>query len=506
MCHELRTPLNAIIGYCEYLQEDPENLDPEEALGDLKKIERAGKHLLTLINDILDLAKIEAGKTKLELAAFDIRPLVRDLEEMINPLIRGKGNCLTVQASGDLGSMRADRHRVKQVLLNLLSNANKFTDKGSILLTAQREPAAGGDRVVFRVADTGKGMGPDDVKKLFQPFFQADSTTTRKHEGTGLGLAISRRLCHMMGGEVEVQSRLGEGSTFIVRLPADVVLSEPLTAPLRAAGADGRFADAASPAEAPAGPNIVVVIDDDPQVRELMQRFLGKEGYAVLGAASGEEGLRLVKQLRPRAVTLDVMMPGGLDGWGVLAALKSDPATAAIPVIMSTIVDDKSRGFALGASDYITKPIDWARLGAVLRGLGAPRNAPVLVVEDDPSSRELARRTLARDGWEVTEADNGRTGLAQARRRKPAVILLDLMMPEMDGFQFLEEKRRDPELRDVPVIVVTAGDLSEADRRRLNGSVRQVIQKSDQTASELLAQVREQMARAAAAPVAGAGS
>jgi signal transduction histidine kinase/DNA-binding response OmpR family regulator/HAMP domain-containing protein len=506
MSHELRTPLNAIIGYCEYLQEDPDNLDPEEALGDLKKIERAGKHLLTLINDILDLAKIEAGKMKLEPAEFDIPPLVRELEELIDPLVRARGNCLTVQAAADLGAMWADRHRVKQVILNLLSNANKFTDRGSILLTAQREPAAGGDRVVFRVADTGKGMSAEDVKKLFQPFFQADSSTTRKHEGTGLGLAISRRLCNMMGGDVEVQSRLGEGSTFIVRLPASGEPAGPGAAG-PAPPAEARPADAAPPAENPAGPNTVVVIDDDPQVRELMERFLGKEGYAVCGAPTGEEGLRLVRRLRPRAVTLDVMMPGGLDGWGVLAALKSDPATAGIPVIMSTIVDDKSRGFALGATDYITKPIDWGRLSTVLHGLGASRSDPVLVIEDDPSSRELARRTLTRDGWEVLEADNGKTGLAQARKRRPAVILLDLMMPEMDGFQFLEEKRKDAALSEVPVIVVTAADLTEADRRRLNGSVRQIIQKNDQTAADLLAQVRDLMARAAAAPPAApAGS
>jgi signal transduction histidine kinase/CheY-like chemotaxis protein len=500
MSHELRTPLNAIIGYCEFLQEDPENLDPEEALADLKKIERAGKHLLTLINDILDLAKIEAGKMKLDLGDFEVRPLIRDLEEMMGQLVRAKGNCLTVQATADLGSMRADRHRVKQVVLNLLSNANKFTDKGSILLTAQREAGPGGPSVIFRVADTGKGMSADDVRKLFQPFYQADSSTTRKHEGTGLGLAISRRLCHMMGGEIEVQSRLGEGSTFIIRLPAEVVLTEPAAPALAPRAAEPESGPAA---EAPAGPNIVVVIDDDPAVRELMERFLGKEGFAVRTASTGEEGLKMVKQLQPRAVTLDVMMPGGLDGWGVLAALKRDPETADIPIIMSTIVDDRSRGFALGATDYITKPIDWSRLHTVLANLGTPRNAPVLVVEDDPSSRELAKRTLARDGWAVLEADNGKTALAQARKHRPAVILLDLMMPEMDGFGFLEEKRKDPSLADIPVIVVTAADLTEADRRRLNGSVRQIIQKSERTAGDLLTQVRELMQRTIAATPTG---
>jgi signal transduction histidine kinase/CheY-like chemotaxis protein len=482
MSHELRTPLNAIIGYCEFMLEDPESLDTAELTGDLRKILASGRHLLALINDILDLAKIEAGKLKLDVTTFDLKPVINEIQDLMVPLVRAKGNTFKVEYPPALKAMRSDRLRVRQVLLNLLSNANKFTDKGAILLSILSDNDTDREWVTMRVSDTGKGMSAEDMKKLFTPFFQVDSTSTRKHEGTGLGLAISRRFANLMGGDIQVQSRLGEGSTFIVRIPLQVAPGEPRSAARVRHEPNG----AAQPLETVQ--NSVLVIDDDPAVRELMERFLTKEGFRVVTAASGEEGLRLVKQVRPAAITLDAMMPG-IDGWAVLAALKSDPATANIPIIMATIVDDQTRGFALGATDYLTKPIDWNRLSSLLKHQLRGRAGPVLVVEDEAHSRELMVRTLRREGWDVEEAENGRVALERFATKKPALILLDLMMPEMDGFQFVAALRLLPSGGDVPIIVVTARDLSDDDRRRLNGSVSQVLQKGTHTPDELLAEI-----------------
>jgi CheY-like chemotaxis protein/nitrogen-specific signal transduction histidine kinase len=473
MSHELRTPLNAIIGYCDLMLEDPEHLEPKETAQDLGKIRSSGKHLLGLINDILDLAKIESGRMRLEISEFELVSVIQDLRDLMDPLIQVRSNKLTVELAPDLGRMNSDRMRVRQILLNLLSNANKFTDHGAITLRAQRETKVDRDWIEISVSDTGRGISPEDLKKLFQPFFQADASTTRKHEGTGLGLAISRRFANLMGGEVSVQSEVGKGSTFTVRLPVQTVVEEShlaATPHAEVPAVDGQ-------ASASRSGHPVLIVDDDDSVLDLMSRFLSKEGFQVRTAATGEEGIRLAKELRPLAITLDALMPD-MDGWAVLAKLKSDPVTAPIPIIMATIVDDKSRAFALGAADYLTKPIDWVRLSVILKSYGDAQTAPVLVVDDDRMAREVMLRMLRRLGWQVMEAENGRVALQQYARKRPALILLDLMMPEMDGFQFVEELRKLPQGSDTPVIVVTARDLNEEDRRRLQGSVQEVLQKS----------------------------
>jgi CheY-like chemotaxis protein len=338
--------------------------------------------------------------------------------------------------------------------------------------------------VTFRVSDTGIGMTPEQRAKLFQPFSQADASTTRLYGGTGLGLAITKRFCQMMGGDITVESEVGKGSTFTIRLPAEV--SEPKAQPAPPA------APKAEPL--PAGAPTVLVIDDDPTVHDLMQRFLGKEGFRMAAALDGEEGLRLAKAWRPAAITLDVMMPG-MDGWAALAALKADPALADIPVIMLTIVDDKNLGYALGAADYLTKPIDRDRLVAMLKKYRceAPP-CPVLVVEDDAQIREMLRRILAKEGWLVSEAEHGRVALERVAENRPELILLDLMMPEMDGFQFIEELRKQEAWRSIPIIVVTAKDLSEEDRLRLNGYVEKILQKGAYSREALLAEVRDLVA------------
>jgi signal transduction histidine kinase/CheY-like chemotaxis protein len=484
MSHELRTPLNAIIGYSEMLQEEAEDLGYEDLAPDLEKINAAGRHLLALINDILDLSKIEAGRMDLYLETFELSTMLRDVEATIRPVIEKNANTLVVHRPDNLGAMRADLTKVRQSLFNLLSNASKFTQQGTISLETAREAVAGVEWMTFRVSDTGIGMTPEQMAKLFQPFTQADVSTTRQYGGTGLGLAITKHFCQMMGGDIAVESRVGQGSTFTIRLPAEVndrkVQPEPSTEPKSEA--------------LPAGARAVLVIDDDPTVRGLLQRFLSKEGVRVVSAAGGEEGLRLARELRPIAITLDVMMPG-MDGWAVLSALKADTDLADIPVIMLTIVDDKNLAYALGASDYLTKPIERDRLVAILKKYRSEDpSCPVLVVEDDAATRDMLARMLEKEGWAVTVAENGRVALERVSEQRPAVILLDLMMPEMDGFQFVEAVRERDAWRSIPIIVVTAKDLTAEDRLRLNGYVEKILQKGADRREALLAEVRELVA------------
>jgi signal transduction histidine kinase/DNA-binding response OmpR family regulator len=477
MSHELRTPLNAIIGYSEMLQEDAVDLGAEQFTDDLRKINAAGKHLLELINAVLDLSKIEAGQMELYLESFDVAGLARDIAAVIQPLAAKNANRLEVRCPDAIGPMHADLTKVRQALFNLLSNACKFTERGSVSLTVTREAMDGQDWMTFDVSDTGIGMTPEQLDRLFEAFTQADAATTRRYGGTGLGLALSRRLCRMMGGDVTAQSESGRGSTFTIRLPAVV----------RPAAEEG----AALPAPVETVPprvGTVLVIDDEAAVRDLMQRFLSREGFRVVTASSGEEGLRRARELRPDAITLDVMMPG-MDGWAVLSALKADPGVAAIPVIMLTIVDDKNLGYALGAADYLTKPIDRERLVSVLTQYR--RDRPVLIVDDDAGLRQLLRRMLEPEGYTVLEAENGRAALERLRDSSPGAILLDLMMPEMDGFEFVAEFRRHEAWRGIPIVVVTAKDLSREDRERLNGHVERILQKGMHSRAELLAEVRE---------------
>jgi GAF domain-containing protein/CheY-like chemotaxis protein len=476
MSHELRTPLNAIIGYSEMLEEDAAEVDDGRFVPDLQKINAAGKHLLELINAVLDLSKIEAGKMDLYVEDFDVTALVRDIAAVIRPLADKNTNRLEVICDPDVGVMQADLTKVRQALFNLLSNACKFTERGTVTLAVSRELVPDtGDWLLFSVTDTGIGITPDQMARLFQEFSQADAATTRRYGGTGLGLALSRRLCRMMGGDIAVASDAGRGASFTIRLPARV--------------ADARVEPASAPpgAGAVAGPR-VLVIDDEPATRELMERYLSREGFRVVTAAGGEEGLRLARELRPQAITLDVLMPG-MDGWAVLSALKADPDLVEIPVIMLTLVDDRNLGYALGASDYLIKPVDRERLLGVLRKYH--RDLPVLVIDDDPNFRQLMRRLLEKEGYPVSEAQDGRSGLERARAGEPGVVLLDLMMPEMDGFEFLAEFRRHEAWRAIPVIVVTAKELTPEDHDRLNGGVVRILQKGASSRESLLGEVRE---------------
>ena len=482
MSHELRTPLNAIIGYGEMIEEEASEAGHGQYVPDLLKIQAAGRHLLALINDVLDLSKIEAGKMELHLERFDLRPAIDAVASTVAPLVEKNGNTLRLDLADDLGAVLADVTRVRQVLFNLLSNASKFTEHGTITLQARREREPGGDAILLTVRDTGIGMTPAQLDRLFQAFAQAEASTASKYGGTGLGLAISRMFCEMMGGTIGVTSAPGEGTAFTVRLPAEV--RRP-----------GDLDSGAPPVSAPGAEGTVLVIDDDPATRELIRRMLAKEGYRVLEASHGEAGLALARTERPDVITLDVVMPG-LDGWAVLAALKDDPALAAIPVVMVTITDDRNLGFALGASEYLTKPVDRAQLAAVLGRHRRPTGNSVLVVEDDPDTREMLRRALERDGWNVSEAANGRIGLDRVQAEAPSLVLLDLMMPEMDGFEFLDGLRSSLGTAAPEVVVITAKELTPDDRQRLSGGVSRVLQKGAQGGEAFLAEVRARLAPA----------
>jgi GAF domain-containing protein/CheY-like chemotaxis protein len=475
MSHELRTPLNAIIGLTEMMATNAKRFGTEKATEPLNRVHRAGTHLLGLINQVLDLSKIEAGKLELSPESVSLAPLIDEVIGTARHLAEQNKNRLAVEAQDNLGTLTVDPMRLRQILLNLLSNACKFTKDGQVTLRA-RKVTDGRRWIEFAVADTGIGMTPEQLTKLFQEFSQAEATTARRFGGTGLGLAITRKLARMMGGDVTVSSEPGKGSVFTVRLPDGA--GAPV---LDANGAGGEPATQT---------NCVLVIDDDEIARELIADGLKAEGFAVATATGGLEGLRRAKELRPVAITLDVTMPD-LDGWAVLAALRQDSELADIPVIMVTILDEQRRAAALGADGYLTKPIDRERLRRLIDRFRAPASPTrVLLVEDESFQRERVRGWLAGEQWSVQEAANGREALACLENGKVDVILLDLMMPEMDGFQVVAALHESARWRDIPVIVITSRDLDANDRERLNSGVQSVLVKESFRPADLVERIR----------------
>ncbi|MBF2079115.1 MAG: response regulator, partial [Synechococcales cyanobacterium T60_A2020_003] len=496
MSHELRTPLNAIIGYSEMLQEEALDLDQEELVPDLEKIHTAGKHLLALINDILDLSKIEAGRMELYLEPFDIDELIDNVSMTLTPLIQKNRNKLVIQRGDSLGSMYADQTKVRQNLFNLLSNAAKFTENGTITLSVERAAATDNsenDWITFTVTDTGIGMTPQQQSRLFQAFTQADATTTRKYGGTGLGLAIAQRFCTMMGGNITVTSQVGTGSTFVMTLPAQVEKRQGHTLDV---SSEPVLPDSEIPPPDPNGVPILV-IDDDPTVHDLLRRSLSKEGFRIESALSSAAGLALACSIHPAVITLDVMMPQQ-DGWTTLTHLKSDPELSDIPVIMITMVNDQGIGYALGASDYLVKPVTRDRLLTVLnkhRPIQPP--GTVLVADDDATNRELLRHLLDKEGWAILEAEDGRQVLDCLADHTPSLILLDLMMPKLDGFGVVHELRNRPDWKSIPVIVITAKELTANERDYLQGRVEQILSKGSYRHEDLLVEIRKRISMGA---------
>ncbi|MGO4547351.1 response regulator [Paenibacillus sp. 2TAB23] len=481
MSHELRTPLNAIIGYSEMLQEEAEELGEASFVDDLSKISKAGNHLLALINDILDISKIEAGKMELHLESSSLPDLIQDVLTTIRPLVEGKGNQLQTICEED-GEIQADVTKLRQILINLLSNANKFTEAGSITFNVYKEARDGQSGYAFRVRDTGIGMTSAQLAKLFQPFTQADASTTRKYGGTGLGLAISQRFSQIMGGDIQVESEFSVGTTFTCWLPSspsDALVSIPAL-----------IKDAASLSQEEAGHVSILLIDDEAFNRELMQRYLAKTGWKLAFAENGPEGLRLAKKLKPKVICLDILMPS-MDGWSVLGALKSDPELAEIPVVVWSMTSDRQLGYTLGAAEFLMKPVQREQLLTVMDKYVANREQhSILVIEDDMSASELVARLLRKEGYAVREASNGILALASVEKETPALILLDLMMPEMDGFEFIEELRKQEAWRRIPIVVLTAKSITPEDERKLSGYVKNIVQKGAFNPQSLLAEIR----------------
>jgi PAS domain S-box-containing protein len=479
MSHELRTPLSAVIGYAEMLEEEVEDLGQTHLLPDLKKIESNARHLLSLINDVLDLSKIEAERMDLYAETFDLAAVLQDVGSTVGSLISKKANRLVIDHDGAIGQMHTDQVKVRQCLLNLLSNASKFTENGTITMSAKRTSDGSRDWITLAVSDSGMGMTQEQVERLFERFAQADETTTRKFGGTGLGLAITRAFCRLLGGDIGVASDEGKGTTFTIRIPAEVS-EEAQDEPIAQTGGD---------ASEPGPAGTVLAIDDDPHARDLVSRFLTKEGYAVRTASDGVAGLEMARAIVPDVILLDITMPKK-DGWSVLAELKEDPVLSGVPVVMISSLDEKRLGYALGATDYLVKPVEWDKLKGVMDHFREPPGGLVLAIDDDEDTLGRYGTMLRKLGFEFVSAVNGRVGLERLEERRPDLILLDLNMPVMDGFDFLAELRAKPDFADTPVVVLSSMDLTPEERKTLNAAADQVLSKTEVSMRQLAERIK----------------
>jgi signal transduction histidine kinase/CheY-like chemotaxis protein len=487
MSHELRTPMNAVIGYAEMLEEEAQDQQLHEFIPDLQRIRSAGRHLLKLINDVLDLSKIEADKVQLYPEQVDADQLLEEIAAAVQPLVENNANVLEVSREEKLGEIFADVTKVRQVILNLLSNAAKFTEKGTIRFKAGRRHEQGLDWLVVEVSDSGIGMTSEQLGRLFQPFSQADASTTRKYGGSGLGLAISKHFAEMMGGTLTAGSVPGEGSTFTFRLPVHAVpQAKPETQEEVQISTTVEFD--ALPDIGPESP-VVLVIDDDVTVRDLMRRLLWREGFRVEACADGMTGLQRARELKPVIITLDVMMPD-MDGWSVLAQLKADPELARIPVIMQTIVDEPQKAYTLGAADHLTKPINRAQMVEAIRRLRRTGNQTALLLSEDAPVLEQVSHFLGTEGWSVASVTDTVRALELFDERKPTLVVVDLGMTQNDGLAFVDQVRARPSGEEVQIIVVTPEGLDEAGARRLNGSIRRVVHSSTKGIDAVVSEIR----------------
>ncbi|HET7089294.1 MAG TPA: GAF domain-containing protein [Anaerolineae bacterium] len=485
MSHELRTPLNSIIGFSRVILRGIDGPLTEMQQADLTAIHNSGQHLLGLINDVLDLSKIEAGKMELASEDIDLAEVVRGVMSTAIALIKDRKIELHQEIPPDLPLVRADPRRIRQVVLNLVSNAAKFTETGRITTRV----IVGTTEVWVSVVDTGIGIQPDKLEHIFEEFTQVDPSTTRKAGGTGLGLAISRKFVEMHGGRIWAESQMGVGSTFTFTLP--------LARPALHTDSDTDDTDTTLPLPEPGRP-LILCIDDDPEVITLYRRFLEKQGYQVIGLRDTERAVQEAARLKPATIILDVLMPAERrDGWSILAELKSTPATRDIPIVVCTIVEDQNKGFALGAADYLVKPVSESDLMRALdRASFSKAIHTVLVVDDELDAIRLLRRMLeGRPGVNVIEAQGGAMGIAAAQTYQPDLVLLDLMMPDIDGFAVLETIRGNRHTHDIPVIVVTAKDVTEEDRARLHGKVVAMLNKGALDSERLMNEIAAALAR-----------
>jgi signal transduction histidine kinase/CheY-like chemotaxis protein len=481
MSHELRTPLNAIIGFSEVLLERMFGELNERQDDYLRDILGSGKHLLELLNDILDLSKIEAGQMVLNRSEFAVRESLEYCLSMVRERALKQGVLLSLDVGPEVGLVDADRLRFRQVVLNLLSNAVKFTPEGGQVDI--RAFIRGQDLVVL-VADTGVGVPAEDRERIFDAF-QQGTRPSGQVEGTGLGLTLSKRILELHGGRIWVDSEAGKGSTFGIALPAG---SDGL--PLQPVPQTGRGSEVTAEPAAGPGPTVVVV-EDDRRSFDLLRVYLEAVGARVVGARDGQEGLDTVRRLSPAGVVLDILLPG-IDGWDVLAQLKADPGTAAIPVIVVSMLDERGRGFALGAAEYLVKPVGKEQLLAALyRAAAMPEQKhTVVAIDDDPLAIELVKANLESEGWSVLGAATGQEGLALIREQQPSAVLLDLLMPGMDGFEVVEALRADPDTKSVPVVILTSKSMTQQDKERLQGRITYVARKTEFNLSGLAGLLR----------------
>ncbi|HHS96492.1 MAG TPA: GAF domain-containing protein [Chloroflexi bacterium] len=485
MSHELRTPLNSIIGFSRVILKGIDGPITEMQRQDLEAIYNSGQHLLGLINDILDISKIEAGKMELDFKPVDLKEVIHGVMSTAIALVKDKPIELQQSVPADLPTIIADERRVRQILLNLVSNAAKFTDEGFIRVEVTYDD----EYVTISVSDTGIGIPEDKLPKIFEAFTQVDASPSRKYGGTGLGLTITKSFIELHGGEIWVESEVGKGSTFTFRLPIQGPPTLEEEEEEEPAAEEAPQPSGAEEAAAPSG-KVVLCVDDDEGVITLFRRYLHKQGYQVVGLTDPSRVVEEAKRLKPYAITLDVMMPEK-DGWQVIQELKGDPETKDIPVVMCTIVGDKGKGLSLGAADYLVKPILEQDLLSALDRLDREEGRHrVLVVDDQAEDRELLRRIIeGQDGFEVVEASSGQEAIALVKRVRPHIVILDLLMPEVDGFAVLEALKADKSTRNIPIIVVTAKELTEKDRALLNHRIEALVQKGLLDQEELLQDV-----------------
>ena len=495
MSHELRTPLNAVIGLTEMLKEDAEDDGNDDYLEPLERIHGASKHLLNLINDVLDLSKIEAGKVELYNESFSLPALLEEVADTSRTLVEQKSNKLLLNIEPSITFINADVTRTKQIILNLISNAAKFCENGEISIDVKPRNSSKTKLIQIDVNDSGIGMTQEQIDKLFQAFTQADASTTRKYGGTGLGLTIVQNLARLMGGDVSVKSELGKGTTFTVTIQ-DVEIEG--TSDIDAEDLESLNRETALVSKKD-GKSTILVIDDDPTIRDLMTRHLEKNNFSVLQALDGAQGIKMAREYKPDAITLDILMPE-MDGWSVLRTLKADKEVAHIPVVMASIIDEKKKGFSLGAADYLSKPVERDRLiGSIGKLLGSKAGKVIMIVEDNEDLRFTIKEALTGADYHVLEAGNGKEALEildNKTSKKPDLILLDLMMPKMNGFEFLEFYRKDYK-KQVPVVVITGADLDENDKKFLSSETTRVLEKSSMTDIGIADQLVETIASVA---------
>jgi len=467
MSHELRTPLNAILGYGEMLYEDCEDLGYDDLLPDLKKITSSGSHLLSLINNILDLSKIEAGKMELFITSFEIENMVETIKNISEPLAAKNDNGFVVNFDGAMGSMSQDETKLRQCLTNFLSNGFKFTKNGTVTLDVRSRSVEGVEFIDFAVIDTGAGMSPEGVAKVFEEYTQAERSTSANHGGTGLGLPISKKFAEMMGGDVVLTSEEGVGSVFTLSVPRECAEYNEDDVDSNVINLD-------------ADDNLVVLVDDDVAMHDLIKRTISKLSLTLIGATNSEKGMELIREVKPKLILLDVLMPGR-DGWSLLKECKTDKELKDIPVIMISQLNQSNLAASLGANDYLTKPIDRSHfVNTVQRLLGTgTKNQKVLVIDDDKDVRELLSRLLKDAGYRPIDARDGKEGLERTKD-EPALIILDLEMPRMDGFEFLDNYIKDvPEEKRAPVLVFSGKDLTDVQEDLLKERVVGLVKKDD---------------------------